>query len=49
MKRPPDEHHCHVCGRDACYGLGLPAVPVERWYCPKHVPPGFLPKDRGAG
>lgn len=48
--RPAIDYACSVCGANACYGLGPPAVPAqnERWFCQAHVPDGFLPKDRAA-
>lgn len=38
----PVEHFC-ACGAWGCYGLGPPAAPVLRWFCPACVPDGVLP------
>lgn len=44
--KAPTVYRCHECGQGACYGLGWPIAPEQRWFCPRHVPIGFLPKDR---
>lgn len=35
-------HVCRVGGGDACYSDDN----GRTWFCPKHVPAGFLPADR---
>jgi hypothetical protein len=42
----PRIYRCAACGADACFGLGWPLVTPEQWFCPHHVPAGFLPQQR---
>lgn len=37
-------YRCRVGGGDACYSDNN----GQSWFCRGHVPPGFLPADRGA-
>lgn len=43
----PRIYTCSVCGNPACYGLGWPLTTPDQWFCPHHVPAGFLPQQRG--
>lgn len=42
----PRVYRCDVCGERACYGLTWPLAPSDQWFCPQHVPAGFLPQQR---
>lgn len=44
----PRVYRCEVCGDSACYGLSWPLAPFDQWFCPHHIPAGFLPQQRSA-